>query len=215
MTEERPIGAREAARRRVRAALAGAARSLVVENGYDETTIEMIAERAGVSRRTFFRHFETKDAVLLHYYDDLGEQIADAILGMPDDIPSLAAVTESFRVVERFLSEGDERASQSQLAQIVAESPRLHAARNYRRRHNVELAVRALITREHRAGREMSQVAASAIAGAAFSCLYAAEKVFLTDPSTDAVTLFEEGANALADAMGAMQAYQAREAAVA
>ncbi len=211
MTEERPIGAREAARRRVRGALAGAARTLVADNGYDETTIEMIAENAGVSRRTFFRHFETKDAVLLHYYDDLGQQIADAIATQPDELPPLVALTESFRVIEFFLQQDGERASQAQLARIVETSPRLHAARNHRRRHNVQLAAEALVTRERRAGRDLTPLAAAAIAGTAFSCLYAAEKVYLSDPSTEAVPLFEEGLAALVGALREFQEHYSLE----
>ncbi|WNM25835.1 TetR/AcrR family transcriptional regulator [Demequina capsici] len=207
MTEDRPVGAREAARRRVRAALAGAARTLVAENGYDDTTIEMIAERAGVSRRTFFRHFETKDAVLLHFYDELGDEIAAKILDQGDDVPAWIAVANAFAVIEEFLSLATDRVAHSQLARIIDDSPRLHAARNYRRRHNVERAARALLERESRAGREMSPLIASAVAGSAFSCLYSAEKVYLHDASADATDTFVTVATGLFEQIGLAQAY--------
>jgi AcrR family transcriptional regulator len=45
-------------------ALQKAALALFAKNGYDETTTDEIAERAGVSPRTFFRYFPTKESVL-------------------------------------------------------------------------------------------------------------------------------------------------------
>lgn len=47
------------------AAIERAAVALVVEHGYDRVTVDMICEAAGVSQRTFFNHFKTKDAALL------------------------------------------------------------------------------------------------------------------------------------------------------
>lgn len=47
------------------AAIERAATDLVLERGYDAVTVDMICELAGVSQRTFFNHFGTKDAALL------------------------------------------------------------------------------------------------------------------------------------------------------
>ncbi len=187
----------------------------MAENGYDDTTIEMIAERAGVSRRTFFRHFETKDAVLLHFYDELGDQIVEAIDQAADELPMQFALSEAFRVVERFLSDPVEHASQVALVQMISESPRLDAARNYRRRRTVELATHALMRREQRQGREISRLVAGAISGATFSCLYAAEHEYLRDPSQDPVGLFDEAAAGVYAAMTDSYAFREQEAAAA
>ncbi|MET2011842.1 helix-turn-helix domain-containing protein [Microbacterium chocolatum] len=48
-----------------RGAIERAATELVLAHGYDAVTVDMICERAGVSQRTFFNHFKTKDAALL------------------------------------------------------------------------------------------------------------------------------------------------------
>lgn len=47
------------------AAIEAAAVDLVLEHGYDAVTVDMICARAGVSQRTFFNHFKTKDSALL------------------------------------------------------------------------------------------------------------------------------------------------------
>ena len=47
------------------AAIERAAVDLVLEHGYDDVTVDMICARAGVSQRTFFNHFPTKDAALI------------------------------------------------------------------------------------------------------------------------------------------------------
>lgn len=62
---------------RTRAALLEAALTLFTERGFDTTTVADIAARAGVTEMTFYRHFGTKDAVLVDDpYDPL---IAEAV----------------------------------------------------------------------------------------------------------------------------------------
>lgn len=66
-----------------------AALELFDERGYDATTVAAIAERAGVTEMTFFRHFPSKDAVLVaDPYDPL---IAEAIRRQPGSLAPLAA----------------------------------------------------------------------------------------------------------------------------
>lgn len=58
-----PKSRREQKKAEVREALVQAADTLFVEQGYEGTTVDQIAERAGVSRRTFFRYFPSKEAI--------------------------------------------------------------------------------------------------------------------------------------------------------
>ena len=64
--------------------LEAAALDLFVENGYEETTVAQIDERAGLNRATFFRHFTDKREVLFGGEDVLAGLFADAIRAAPD-----------------------------------------------------------------------------------------------------------------------------------
>ncbi|KQW48380.1 hypothetical protein ASC77_06355 [Nocardioides sp. Root1257] len=68
-------GRREVHKRSTREALADAALRRFAADGYDETSVEAIAADAGVSARTFFRYFATKDEVL-----DMGREERQAEL---------------------------------------------------------------------------------------------------------------------------------------
>jgi AcrR family transcriptional regulator len=60
-----------------------AALDLFAENGYEETTVAQITDRAGLNRATFFRHFADKREVLFGGEDALAGLFADAIRGAP------------------------------------------------------------------------------------------------------------------------------------
>lgn len=58
-------GLRQAKKQSTRRALATAARDLVLEHGLDTVTVEQIAGLAGVSLRTFFNYFESKEVAII------------------------------------------------------------------------------------------------------------------------------------------------------
>jgi AcrR family transcriptional regulator len=75
-----------------RAQLQATALELVDQHGYDAVTVRQIAEAAGVTERTFFRVFPTKDSALLWYFDD-------------DTLPELDPENRDYRAI----AEGDAR----------------------------------------------------------------------------------------------------------
>jgi AcrR family transcriptional regulator len=69
-----------------------AAMELYVERGFDQVTVADIAERAGLTERTFFRYFADKREVLFSGSSELQELMLAALGAAPPDAPTLDAV---------------------------------------------------------------------------------------------------------------------------
>ena len=67
---------------------------LFTERGFEETTVEQIAAAAGVSRRTFFRYFDSKAAALWRAFDGEVRALAAAFRAVPDDVPLMDAIRQ-------------------------------------------------------------------------------------------------------------------------
>ncbi|HTC71203.1 MAG TPA: TetR family transcriptional regulator [Acidothermaceae bacterium] len=80
--------------------LAHAATELFQTQGYDETTIEQIASQAGVGRRTFFRHYRSKEDVIFPNHDELLLRVRERLSLHPDE-SGIQAVTAAVKIVLR------------------------------------------------------------------------------------------------------------------
>jgi AcrR family transcriptional regulator len=69
-----------------------AAFELYAERGYEETTVAEIAARAGLTERTFFRHFADKREVLFRGSGELQELIVDAVHAAPPSATPIEAI---------------------------------------------------------------------------------------------------------------------------
>ncbi|WP_433679824.1 TetR/AcrR family transcriptional regulator [Nocardia sp. CA-119907] len=99
-----------------------AALDLFVERGYDATTVAEIADRAGLTKSTFFRHFADKREVLFGGRDQMADRFAEAIRTAAPEVTTvgcLAAALES--VAHAFTAERHDLARQRQ-AVIAANS---------------------------------------------------------------------------------------------
>jgi AcrR family transcriptional regulator len=76
----------------VRLALSAAADELFLSQGFEQTTVEQIALAAGVSRRTFFRYFESKEDVLAVHAEQFGEHFYAALAARPPAEAPLVAI---------------------------------------------------------------------------------------------------------------------------
>lgn len=91
-TESHGTGRREAHKRATRLALLEAAARLFAEGGYAGTTVQQIAAAAGVTERTFFRYFGSKDELLAHRILATLPALRAAVVARPAEEPPLAAV---------------------------------------------------------------------------------------------------------------------------
>lgn len=78
-------GLRERKKRQTRQALHRAALEMVADRGMAQVTTEAIAERAGVSARTFFNYFPTKESAVLGMGPDEPERVGQWLRERPDD----------------------------------------------------------------------------------------------------------------------------------
>jgi AcrR family transcriptional regulator len=87
--------------------LARAAFDLFNERGYEQTTIDDIAERAGLGRATFFRHYRSKEDVIFPDHDRLLDRVRDRLRSTGHGT-ALAAACDAVRLVLlHYLDEGD------------------------------------------------------------------------------------------------------------
>lgn len=80
--------------------LAQAALELFVARGYDSTTVAEIAERAGLTKKTFFRHFADKREVLFWGQEALSRLFTDAIAAAPESATPIEAITAALEAAE-------------------------------------------------------------------------------------------------------------------
>ncbi|WNI26429.1 TetR family transcriptional regulator [Streptomyces sp. ITFR-16] len=116
--------------RRTRDTLARAAFELVLDRGLREVTVEEIAERADVDRRTFSRYFTSKEAAVLDSVRDDGDRINDALRARPAAEPPLTAYR---RAVLDWLADPEAQAWHRrprifELFLLAEEEPTLYAA---------------------------------------------------------------------------------------
>lgn len=84
----------------VRLRIAAAARDLFASQGYERTTVEAIAERAGVARRTFFRHFRSKDDAIFPDHARIAV-MTEAHLEALGDVPPIMALASGVKMIFR------------------------------------------------------------------------------------------------------------------
>jgi AcrR family transcriptional regulator len=77
---------------KIRAQLVDAALKLFTERGFEATTVDDIVELVEVSRRTFFRYFDSKEDVVLAFTDRVGEEISNGLAARPPGEPPLTSV---------------------------------------------------------------------------------------------------------------------------
>lgn len=85
-------GSREQKRRETLRRIADTGLRLFLRNGYEATTLDAIAEEAGISRRTFFYYFKSKEDIILAWQAGFAETIGQAILEQPTKQTPLEAV---------------------------------------------------------------------------------------------------------------------------
>jgi AcrR family transcriptional regulator len=124
---ESATGLRERKKRATRDALARAGLELFVERGYDETTLAEIAEVAGVSTRTIFAYFPSKEDILFATMQTMRDALARALADRPAGTDALTSLQEFILSSAHEKTELDHK-----LGQVIAADPTLSSHKRAR-----------------------------------------------------------------------------------
>jgi AcrR family transcriptional regulator len=106
-----------------RGRLMQAAFALYGERGFEQTTVAEIAERAGLTERTFFRHFADKREVLFAGANALQELLVSTVAKAPGSLAPIEAAAAGLEATGAFIQEGGDLARRRQA--IIASSAEL------------------------------------------------------------------------------------------
>src|SRR5690349_23962126 len=97
-----------------RGRLEQAAMELYTERGFEQTTVAEIAKRAGLTERTFFRHFADKREVLFSGSEVLQERLVRTVVEAPASLAPLDAVALGLEAIGEVLPERAETSRRRQ-----------------------------------------------------------------------------------------------------
>jgi AcrR family transcriptional regulator len=161
-----------------------AALELYEQHGFDQVTIAEIAARAGVTERTFYRHFADKREVLFDGERVLREKLTAGVADAPEGLAPLPALLWSFRSTLPFL-QGNRHMSEP-LRRIIAANPGLRE----RQQAKTAMLTEALATALR--DRDVPASTASLAARVAMGAFSHAAAAWFADPDQDVDKLLEE-----------------------
>ncbi|HET9781550.1 MAG TPA: TetR family transcriptional regulator [Candidatus Dormibacteraeota bacterium] len=176
-------GLRERKKLRTRAAIQKEAMRLFLEKGFEETTIEEIAEAVEISPSTFFNYFPSKEAVV--FQDDLDPLIIAAFDAQPADVNPIRRLRVAMRTVFSQLTPEQETLIRER-TQLFMATPELRGAMLSQFADLVEQVTELLA---QRAGSGTSDFAVRNMAGAVLGVLLASMLTIARDPKTDMVEI--------------------------
>ncbi len=148
---------------------------LYVERGFESTTVAEIAERAGLTERTFFRHFADKREVLFAGSAMLEELLTERVASAPDAATPIDAVMAALESTGSVLQERGDWSRQRQA--VIAANAEL------RERELIKLASLATALAESLRRRGVKDPAASLTAEAGIAAFRVAYERWVQQPS--------------------------------
>lgn len=170
-------GLRARTRRAVQAEIGAAATRLFLAQGFDATTMEQIAREAGVSRRSLFRYFSTKEDIVLGKLVEEGLAVRDALEARPASEPPWDALRAAFASLALDPEYSAER--NLRLSRMVCDTPSLHASHLEKQLRWQELLIPNIQMRLGGAPGDASDPRARAIVASAVTCLNVAIEIWV------------------------------------
>lgn len=168
---------------------------LFLSQGFDATTIDQIVTSAGISRRSFFRYFGTKEDIVLGDLVSRGAIIAEAVAARPADEGPWDALRAGLeRSAETTMPDPEAGLA---LGRMLLDTPSLRARLLEKRLRWQEMLV-PLIGERLIDGHGSAHLRASAIVSSALACLDAASQAWVeSDGATDLAELYDQAVAAV------------------
>jgi AcrR family transcriptional regulator len=128
-------GWRARKRQQTRQLIADAGLRLFLEQGFETTTLDAIADAAGIARRTFFHYFDSKEALLYIYEDEVENSFRAALADVDSDTPPFEAMALALR--DMVASFGSERARKIDMIVYSTDALRTCKQADYERLESV------------------------------------------------------------------------------
>jgi AcrR family transcriptional regulator len=128
-------GWRARKREQTRQRIADAGLRLFLEHGFEATTLDAIAEAAGIARRTFFHYFDSKEALLYIYEDEVEHRFRTALADVDSNTPPFGAMALALR--DMIASFGSERARKIDIVVQATDALRACKQADYERLESV------------------------------------------------------------------------------
>ena len=166
---------------------------LFAERGFDNTTVDGVAEAAGIGRRTFFRYFASKNDVVWGDWDAALAHFRDALAALPPEVPLLSGLTEAVKAFNA-LPPGAEPQHRVRMA-MVLHTPALQAHSTLRYAGWREVVAEHVAART---GAQPGDFACQLLAHKVLACCVAAYEHWLREPEADLQGLLDEALSSLA-----------------
>lgn len=189
---------RDHAREAVRAEVQRQAWLLFAEHGFEATTVDRIAAASGMSRRTFFRYFTSKDDLVLSRMVESGAELVAVLEGRPTTESPWASLRAAFQLIIDKQSAHAERSRRLQL--MLRDEPAVRASVEEWRRRWTALIAPVLASRSivgDDLGDDLSRLRAEALTRSALECLEAAQELWAERPGEDLGRLVDEAMGAV------------------
>lgn len=162
---------RQRTRRVVRAEIVEAAMELFLSRGFDETTVEEIAQSAGISRRSYFRYFASKDEALAEGLASIGAVITEALEARPDTENAWLALRRAF---DPIIQQADTDPRAEALGRLMLQHPGLQRDKDATWASAIAKTLAPRLPSDHRTTIQVDALVACAIA-----CLHVAQEHWL------------------------------------
>jgi AcrR family transcriptional regulator len=189
MTQELTL--RDVARGAVRDQVSKHAWLLFAEQGFEGTTVDEIAEAAGMSRRTFFRYFSGKEELVLDQLVKSASAVAEALAERPADEAAWPALRAAFQVTVQI--QEDHADTTRRLLRMLGDEPALRSVLSERRRRWEELLAPHVAPRlPKRAGGRGPDPRARSVAASAIACLETSQELWAHHDHVRLSTLLDQ-----------------------